>query len=131
MAGTHARLPGLVAAANDIEGDTNDGNPSSQLAVTSLSVKAMDTLTPIVADKYKIEQIGYILKQLQFPNLQHLRLDVGSVTTLHTSASAPQWGSLTAALQGCSFSELKTVRLDIGDMWMNGQAISVDFCVSP
>jgi hypothetical protein len=95
-----------------------------------LEIMTYDRYRYDVSDRSKIEQMGYLLRQLRFPMLTNFELFVGKFATVFNSLSLPLWTDFVHALQQCDFKALEKLSLGLGRVRVNVGALGIDLCVS-
>lgn len=98
--------------------------------LTAMKVSVLNSHKCDVSDESKMEQLGCVLHQLQFPNVKNFSLEIPSLYSLHTLGSERRWTSLITAFEECRYPRLENLYVRLSDLKMNGHAIGMDFCVS-
>lgn len=129
---TDVRLIALEAAQGDMHEDNNATlvRGPTLLAKATLAITTCQQNDLPVSDESKITQLGYLLRQLQFPMLTRFECRFGQASGLHTSDSAPLWLGTLQAFRNCKFPVLETLNLHFDLSHRSGGAIGIDFSVS-
>jgi hypothetical protein len=122
---------GLKKAAEEQERRSNNGDsddPASR--ITTLHILTLDPQATARQDRDRegIQQLDYVLQQLQFPRLRVLHLMFGAFCGMHVAGSNALWSSLIRAFGRLSCPVLEELVLNC-EMFMSRKAIGIDLVV--